>query len=399
MNVAKLQKILLICNFSTICLYLQEMLKAHKYRIYPDQAQQEQLAKAFGCVRFVYNLGLETKIAAWTSAQKSYSCIDLANQMKELKDNEASWLKDCPSQALQMSLRNLDNAYTNFFKRGSGFPKFKNKRGKQSIQFPQGVRLEEKTIFIPKLKSVGIDLHRPIGKGEIKTATLSRTTTGKYFISLLVDNGNATPNKKPIDASSAVGLDFGITHLAITSDGEKFENKDFLRSKMKELRVAQRSLSRKKKGSGRYLRQKQVVALLHEKVTNQRKDHLHKISRKLVDRYDTICLEDLSVSVMVKNRRLSRAISDMGWRELRSMLEYKAEWAGKNISVIGRFDPSTKMCSSCGKLNRELKLSDRKWTCACGAHHDRDINAAINIKQFGLRNQPGVSQREAIACA
>lgn len=395
------------------------MLKAHKYRIYPDQAQQEQLAKAFGCVRFVYNLGLETKIAAWTSAQKSYSCIDLANQMKELKDAEAPWLKDCPSQALQMSLRNLDNAYTNFFKRGSGFPKFKNKHGKQSMQFPQGIRLDDDgTIFIPKLKSVGIDLHRPIGKGELKTATLSRTTTGKYFISLLVDNGNGTPSKKPIDTTTAVGVDFGITHLAITSDGRKFENKDFLRSKMNELRVAQRSLARKTKGSGRYLRQKQVVALLHEKVRNQRRDYLHKISRELVDRYDTICLEDLDVKGMtarlepiqdgnggfLRNGQAaqtakSRAISDCGWRELRSMLEYKAEWAGKNISIIGRFDPSTKMCSSCGKLNRKLMLADRKWTCACGARHDRDVNAAKNIKQFGLRNQPGVSQREAIACA
>jgi putative transposase len=375
------------------------MLKTYKYRIYPNVEQQEQLAKAFGCVRFVYNLGLETKIAAWTSAKKTYSCIDLANQMKELKDAGAPWLKDCPSQALQMSLRNLDNAYTNFFKRGNGFPKFKNKHGKQSLQFPQGIRLEEGAIFIPKLKLVSIDLHRPIGKGEMKTATLSRTTTGKYFISLLIDNGKELPTKKSIDASTAIGVDLGIKDLAITSDGKKFENKDFFRSKMKELRIAQRSLARKKKGSGHYCRQKQVVALLHEKIGNQRRDYLHKISRELVDRHDTICLEDLSVADMTKDRSMTRAISDMGWRELRSMLEYKAEWAGKNISIIGRFDPSSKMCSCCGKINRELKLSDRKWICICGIVHDRDINAAINIKQFGLRNQPGVSQREATACA
>lgn len=395
------------------------MLKAFKYRIYPDQAQKELLAKAFGCVRFVYNLGLETKVAAWTSAQKRYSCIDLSNQMVELKNAEAPWLKDCPSQALQMSLRNLDNAYTNFFNRGFGFPKFKNKHGKQSMQFPQGIRFgDDGTIFIPKLKSVAIDLHRPIGKGEMKTATLSRTVTGKYFISLLVENGKELPPKKSIDASTAVGIDFGIKDLAITSDGKRFENKDFFKSAMRELRVAQRSLARKVKSSNHYKRQKLVVALLHEKVRNQRRDYLHKVSRELVDRYDTICLEDLDVKGMtarldpIQDERgnflrngqaaqtaKSRAISDCGWRELQSMLEYKAEWAGKNISIIGRFDPSTMMCSCCGKLNRELTLKDRKWKCQCGVRHDRDINAAMNIKQFGLRNQPGVSQREAEACA
>lgn len=396
------------------------MLKAYKYRIYPDQAQQEQLAKAFGCVRFVYNLGLETKVAAWTSAQKTYSCIDLSNQMVELKNAEAPWLKDCPSQALQMSLRNLDNAYTNFFKRGAGFPKFKNKHGKQSMQFPQKVRLSEdgKTIVIPKLKQIFIDLHRPLGNGDIKTTTLSRTTTGKYFVSILVENHLDTPTKKPINEKTAVGVDFGITHLAITSDGKKFENKEFLLSAMRALRVAQRSLARKQKDSNHYKRQKLVVALLHEKVRNQRQDYLHKVSRELVDRYDTICLEDLDIKGMtarlepiqdengnfLRNGQAaqtakSRAISDCGWRELRSMLEYKAEWAGKNISIIGRFDPSTMMCSCCGKLNRELTLKDRKWKCQCGARHDRDINAAINIKQFGLRNRPGASQREAIACA
>jgi len=374
------------------------MLKAYKYRIHPNQEQQEQLAKAFGCIRFVYNLGLETKIAAWTSAKKTYSCIDLANQMVELKNTDAPWLKDCPSQALQMSLRNLDNAYTNFFNRGAGFPKFKHKHGKQSISFPQGVRLQEGTIFLPKLKLVPIDLHRPLGKGDIKTTTVSRTTTGKYFVSILVDNHQEPPTKKPINETTTIGLDFGIQHLVTTSDGRKFENKDFLKKEMKALRVAQRSLARKKKDSGHYNKQKQVVALLHERIRNQRQDYLHKISKQLVDQYDTICLEDLSIAEM-KSGLLARAISDCGWRELRSMLEYKAEWTGKNISVIGRFDPSSKTCSCCGKLNRDLKLSDREWTCACGARHDRDINAAINIKQFGLRNQPGASQREAIACA
>lgn len=378
------------------------MLKAHKYRIYPTIAQQEQLAKAFGCARFVYNLGLETKTRAWTSAKKYIDVFDLSNQMKELKDTEAPWLKDCPSQALQMSMRNLDNAYTNFFKRGAGFPKFKNKHSKQSLSFPQGTRLSDDNnrIFIPKLKWVYIDLHRVLPEGEVKTVTVSRTTTGKFFVSILVDTKVDVPKKKVVNESTAVGVDLGIKDFCITSDGKKFENKDFFKSTMNKLRVAQRSLSKKVKGSKHYEKQKLVVALLHEKIRNQRQDYLHKISSYLVKTYDTICLEDLSVSNMQKNKNLSRAISDMGWREFRSMLEYKSEWRGKNIRVIGRFEPSSKMCSCCGKINKELKLSDRSWTCrSCEAIHDRDCNAAVNIKNFGLRNQPSASQREPLGCA
>ena len=369
------------------------MLKAYKYRIFPTTAQKEQLAKAFGCARFVYNLGLETKMSAWTSAKKYINIFDLSAQMKELKDTECPWLKDCPSQALQMSMRNLDNAYTNFFNRGAGFPKFKSKHSKQSIQLPQGTRISEdnKQIFIPKLKFVGIDLHQEF-KGDIKTVTVSRTVTNKYFVSILVDNKQEPPKKKSITEQTAVGVDLGIKDFAIVSDGKKFENKDFFKLAMQKLRVAQRSLARKQKGSNHYKKQKLVVALLHEKIRNQRQDYLHKISSYLVNNYDTICLEDLAVKNMVKNHNLARAISDMGWGEFRTMLEYKAERQGKNISVIGRFEPSSKMCSGCGKINKKLKLSDRDWSCSdCNAKHDRDVNAAINIKNFGLRNKPSVS--------
>lgn len=376
------------------------MLKAYKYRIFPTEEQQGLLANIFGQVRFIFNLGLETKITAYAGNKTNIDCFDLIKQVKELKDTECPWLKEAPSQALQMALRNLDNAYTNFFK-GRGFPKFKNKHGKQSFQLPQGVFLSEdnKQLFIPKLKFVGIDLHREF-KGDIKTVTVSRTVTNKYFVSILVDNKQELPKKKPITEQSAVGIDLGIKDFAITSDGEKFENKDFFKSTQRQLRVAQRSLSRKQKGSNHYKEQKLVVALLYEKVRNQRQDYLHKISKYLVDNYDTICLEDLSVKNMVKNHCLARAISDMGWGEFRTMLEYKAEWQGKNISVIGRFEPSSKTCNCCGKINKELTLNDREWTCVgCDTKHDRDVNASINIKNFGLRNKPSVSQREAIACA
>ena len=359
------------------------MLKAYKYRIFPTLIQQNQMLNIFGQVRFVYNLGLETKITAYAGNKVNIDCFDLHKQIKELKDTECKWLSESPAQALQASIRNLDNAYTNFF-RGAGFPKFKNKHGKQSFQLPQNVHLSKnnKQIHIPKLKYVDIDLHREF-KGDIKTVTVSKTVTDKYFVSILVDNKQELPNKKTIDVSTAVGIDLGIKDFCITSDGKKFENKDFFKSKMQKLRVAQRSLSRKKKGSNHYLKQKMVVALIHEKIGNQRQYYLHKISRYLVDNYDTICMEDLAVKNMVKNHKLSRAISDMGWSELRTMIDYKSIWYGKNVSIIGRFDPSSKTCSCCGKINKDLTLNDREWTCICGIKHDRDINAT-NTGPFSI---------------
>jgi putative transposase len=376
------------------------VLKSYKYRIYPDDVQKEYLSKIFGSVRFVYNLGLEAKISAYTGNKINITCIDLANQIKKLKDTECPWLKEIPSQALQMSVRNLDNAYTNFF-RGFGFPKFKNKHSKQSFQLPQGVSLSDnkKQIFIPKLKFVDIDLHREF-KGEIETVTVSKSITNKYYVSILVENNIPKPEKKPIKLETSVGIDLGIKDLVITSDGKKFENKDFFKSAARKLRVEQRSLARKTKGSNHYQKQKMVVVLLHEHIRNQRQDYLHKISKYLVDNYDTICMENLNVSGMMQNRNLARAISDMGWNELKSMIEYKCEWRGKNLSIIGRFDPSSKTCSNCGYIYRELTLKNREWTCSkCGTHHDRDVNAAINIKKFGLRNQPSVTQSEWLHCA
>ena len=383
------------------------MLKSYKYRIYPNQEQKELMQKIFGQVRFVYNLGLETKITNYLGNKKNITSIDLSNQIKELKDTECPWLKESPSQSLQMSVRNLDNAYTNFF-RGKGFPKFKNKYSKQSFQLPQGVWITDnnKQIYLPKLNLVDIDLHR-IFKGDIKTVAVSKTVTNKYYVSILLENHQVKPEKKQIKVETSVGIDLGIKDLVITSDGMKFKNHDFFKSEMKNLRVEQRSLSRKKKGSNHYLKQKMVVALLHEHIRNQRQDYLHKISKYLVDNYDTICMEDLNVSGMVKNHNLSRAILDMGWNELKLMIEYKCEWYGKNISMIGRFDPSSKTCNVCGTINKNLKLSDREWTCMitsrtffwkCNSHHDRDTNAAINIKNFGLRNKPSVTQSEWLHC-
>lgn len=370
------------------------MLKAYKYAILPTEEQKLQLAKFFGSCRFVYNLGLETKMRAWTTARKHLNCIELANQMKELKDTEAPWLAECPSQALQMSLRNLDNAYTKFFK-GAGFPKFKSRHDRQSIQFPQGVstNFDNSTIFLPKLKNVTCIFHR-LFEGNIKTVTLSRTATGKYFVSILVENQIQSAKKKPVKENTAVGIDVGIKALATLSDGTAFGNPKHLRTNLKKLRVEQRRLSRRlkrgaKEQSKSYLKQKLVVAKLHERIKNQREDYLHKTTTDIIKRFDTVCLEDLNIKGMMQNSKLALAIGEVGWHKFKSMLEYKAEWYGKNIQYIGRFDPSSKLCSTCGNIFKELSLKDRSWTCqSCGTHHDRDVNAAKNIKNFGLRNQP-----------
>jgi putative transposase len=364
------------------------VLKAYKYRIYPSEAQKQDLAKFFGGCRFVYNLGLETKIRAYTSAKKTLNCFDLNKQLTELKQTEAIWLNDCPSSALVMSLRNLDNAYTRFFK-GGGFPKFKNRYSIQSIQFPQDVSVNGSFIRIPKIKLVPIVLHRPLGIGKIKTTTLTKTPTGKYFVSILIDNSVELPQKKPISEQTTVGIDLGIKDLAILSDSTTYENKHFFKKSKNNLRRQQRSLSRKKEGSKRREKQRLVVACVHEKIRNQRVDYLHKITTDIVKRFDTVCMEDLNVQGMMQNRKLSLAIAEIGWHSFLTMLKYKCDWYGKNFIQIGRFEPSSKICSNCGAINKELTLSVRNWDCkVCGVSHDRDQNAAKNIKNFGLRNKP-----------
>ncbi len=364
------------------------MLRAYKYCLLPTESQKQQLAQAFGCVRFVWNLGLETRITAFKSYGKSLNFFDLAKQVTELKNTDAPWLKECSAQALQMSLRNQDNTYTKFFK-GGGFPKFKSKHGRQSLQFPQDVRVDfdRRKVFLPKLKWVDYVFSRTF-KGEIKTVTVSKAVTGKYLVSILVETGIALPVKKPVEHGTAVGIDLGIKDFAVTSDGQTFANERFLSSKFRQLRIAQRSLARKVKGSQNRQKQKLVVAKLHEKIKNQRSDYLHKVSTAIIKRYDTVVLETLNTSGMMRNRKLSRAIGEMGWHEFNSMLDYKAGWQGKNIVLIGRFEPSSRICSICGWHNKDLKLSDRVWTCANGHVLDRDLNAAQNIKDFGLRTKP-----------
>lgn len=369
------------------------MLKAYKYRLFPTEVQKNQLTNYLGCCRFIYNLGLETKIAAYVSAKKNITCFDLIKQTTDLKKS-VPWLAECPAQSLQMSLRNLDNAYTKFFK-GAGFPKFKKKYSTQSIQFPQGVfvNFDKKNLIVPKLKNINCVFHRKFN-GIIKTVTISKTTTNKYFASILVENKYEVATKISMGINSTVGIDMGIKTFATLSDGTQFNSPKFLRGQLKGLRIEQRKLRRKfKKGikeqSKGYQKQKLIVAKLHEKIANRRKDFLQKTSTAIIKQYDTICLENLNIQGMMKSN-LAKSIADVSWSEFNRILEYKALWYGKNIIYIGRFEPSSKICSICGTINKELKLSDRVWTCKCGVTHDRDKNAAINIKNFGLRNQPNI---------
>lgn len=361
------------------------MIKAYKYRIYPNKVQEEMFSKHFGSARFVYNWGLENKIKIYQTTGKGISCFDLIKKMVAELKPEHVWLSEVNSQSLQMSLRNLDNAFTKFFKKSAKFPKFKSKHGKQSFQCPQhcSVDFSSNKINIPKIKNIKIKIDREF-TGKIKTVTISKTPTGKYFVSILVDNGINLPATNNPTKDKSIGVDLGIKDFAVLSTGEKITNPKHLKSSEKRLKRKQRQLSKKKKGSANRSKACKKVALLHEKVANKRKDFLHKLSKRLIDENQAVCLEDLAVKNMIKNQHLSKAISAVGWGMFRSFCEYKAEWYGKTTIIIGRFEPSSKMCDNCGSINRNLKLKDRSWACGCGATHDRDILAARNILNFAF---------------
>ena len=357
------------------------MLKAFKYKLSPTKEQSILLNKHIGASRFVFNLALECKQMAWAGNKINLSCFSLHSQLKDLK-TECEWLKEINSQSLQQSITNLDKAYTAFFKGQNSFPNFKKKSNGGSFNIPQNVILENDKLIVPKFKK-GIDivLHRPI-KGEIRQATISRTPTGKYFVSILCETGEPIKPKATIKENTTVGIDLGIKTYLVSSDGKEFDNPKFLRKAQIKLKYVQRKYS-KHKGK----RTKHKLAILHEKVANQRKDFLHKTSSELIKNHDSLAIEDLAVSNMVKNHKLAQSISDAGWSTFVTMLEYKAEWYGKNILKIGRFEPSSKLHANCGHINKDLKLSDREWICPkCGDVVSRDVNAAINIKSFALKN-------------
>lgn len=356
------------------------MVKTFKYRLMPTPTQQGSIDKHIGCCRFIYNLALETKQMAYAGNRINISGFDLMKQLPGLK-TEYEWLKDVSAQSLQQSIIHLDTAFTRFFKGHAGFPKFKKKTNGGSFNAPQDVVVKENKLFISRFREgVNIILHRKI-KGEIRQATIKRTPTGKYFVSILCETGGAIKQKSAVQEKTSVGIDLGINNFLVSSDGKQVNNPRFLKKSLPRLKYFHSKYSKNKGKRTQYR-----LRRLYEIVANQRKDFLHKTSSELIKNHDTICIEDLNIEGMIKNHKLAQAITDVSWGEFVRQLEYKAEWYGKNIIRIGRFDPSSKTCSKCGSINKELTLKDREWTCVCGEILDRDVNAAINIKNFAFRN-------------
>lgn len=366
-------------------------LKAFKYRIYPTLEQKVLIHQHFGSARWIYNYALNKKMVAYQTEKKLLSRFDIQAEIPLLKkDEKTEWLKNVNSQTLQASLEHLDKAYSKFFKEKKGFPNFKSKHdNRQSFSVPQNgkVDFEASRLNLPKFKTdIKIVLHRKF-EGKIKTITISKTPTDKYFASVLVEMNEIIPTKTPIDENKAVGIDLGIKTFAVLSDGLSIENPRNLKRSLKRLKQCQRAMSRKKKGSSNRNKARLRLASIHEKVTNQRTDFLHKTSNMIVENYDTICLETLTASNMMKNHKLAQALSDIAIGKFNTQLEYKAKWYGKNILRIGRFEPSSRLCT-CGIINKELKLSDRAWTCkSCNTTHDRDVLASNNIKRMAFHSQ------------
>lgn len=365
------------------------MFKAYKYRLYPNKDQQAKIDHTIGVCRLVYNLSLETKIRAWQSARKNLSAYDLMNQLPELK-NDFIWIKQVDSQSLQSAIKKVDAAFQNFFK-GFGFPKFRSKRkGIQSFQCPNNTRKinwNESTLTIPKIANIPIQLSRKF-EGHIKTVTISKTPTGKYFASILVDNKVELPIMPLITEQNTIGIDVGIKSFVVTSNGREFEPNRKLKGNLKRLQCLQYRASRKQRGSNNRTKAKLSVATLHEKITNQRTDYIQKVTTRLIcdNQAECFVIEDLNVTGMLKNSNLAQAIADVAFGKFFEVLKYKCSWYGKNLIVINRWAPSSKRCSCCGAINEGLTLADREWTCnGCVTSHDRDRNAAKNIKWYGLQ--------------
>jgi putative transposase len=366
-------------------IYTKIMIKATKIRIYPDTQQEEKLAKAFGCARWFWNNSLNETQKVYKDTGKGLGQFALNARLPGLKQ-AFDWLGETHSQVLQSVSLNLSRAFVNFFERRAEYPTFKSKHGKQSIQYPQGVKIVEGCkVFLPKIGHVKAVVHREI-VGNIKTVTISKTPTGKYFAAILTENGLDAP---AISFDGKIlGIDVGLTHLAITSDGSKFDNPKHVAKAQKNLKRKQQKLSRKVKGSNTRNKARLLVAKAHEKVANTRKDYLHKLSHKLVNdnQVQVIAVEDLHVKGMMRNHCLAKAIGDVGWGAFTGMLKYKAEQAGKGYIEVNRFFPSSKACSCCLHVQSSMPLNIRNWKCdKCGEIHDRDINAAMNIRNEAQR--------------
>lgn len=359
--------------------------RAYKYRFYPTPEQAEQLAKTFGCVRYVYNRALAERSRAWTREQRRVSYAESDKMLTGWKrDPETEWLTEPSTGPLQATLRNLQRAFDQFWRKQTGYPKFK-KKGKSkdsATYFSNCFTYRDGRITLAK-QSEPLDIRwsRPLPEGAVPSqVTVSRDSAGRHHIAILVEE--TIHEHAPTDVT--VGVDAGITSLYTFSTGEKVSNPRYEKLDRTRLAKAQRVLAKKQRGSNNRAKARLKVARIHAQISDRRRDHLHKLSTRVVRENQVITIEDLSVRNMVRNHNLARAISDASWSQFRSMLEYKADWYGRTVVAVDRFYPSSKTCSTCGRIADRLPLDIREWTCPCGAVHDRDVNAAKNIQAAGL---------------
>ena len=363
----------------------------YKFRIYPNDEQQQKLAKCFGCQRFVYNYFLNKRNDRYLQNETSNYNKDAADLTKLKK--EIPWLKEALSQSLQRTLRNLDTAFNSFFAKRNKFPRFKSRRDKQSFCIPQNTEVKDGRLYIPKFKEgIKIKQHRAV-EGEIINSTISKKPCGHYYVCITVERKIEKHKRN----DKTVGVDLGIKDLAVLSDGTRHKNIKSYRTLETRLARLQRRHSKKKKGSANREKLRKKVARLHEKIANIRSNHLHQITFKIVSENQTICLEDLNVKGMLKNRRLAKSVADVSFYEFVRQVVYKSDWYGRTVILIDRWYPSSKTCNHCHFVNQDLTLADRDWDCPrCGRRLDRDLNAAKNIEREGLRlNTVGTTEIEA----
>ncbi|MHA3606900.1 RNA-guided endonuclease InsQ/TnpB family protein [Yersinia enterocolitica] len=361
------------------------MYRATKVRIYPTPEQAELLEKQFGIVRFVYNKALHIRSHWYKRHGVSLNNVKHIQPLLPIakKSHSYSWLKQADSNSLQVALQNLDQAFKNFFEKRTKYPRFKRKHGSQSSYHCSSLKITADTIKIPKISAIRANIHREI-VGKVKSITITRSATGKYYASILCDNGIETP-AKPSKISRVMGMDMGLSHYAIMSDGVKVANPRHLINASRNLRRKQKALSRKQKGSANRKKARIRLAALHERVANARADFQHKLSRAIVDENQAVIVETLKTANMMKNHNLARAIGDAGWHSFIAKLEYKAAEKGVHLIKLAPWFASSKTCHCCGYKMPEMPLHKRIWRCPeCGIEHDRDINAALNIRQKGI---------------
>jgi putative transposase len=363
----------------------QQVKRAFKFRFYPTDEQAAELSRTFGCVRLVYNKALQARSDAWRKDQRRIGYVESSAMLTGWKrEDDLAFLNEVSSVPLQQSLQHLQKAFANFWGKRAKYPHFKSKKkSRASAEYSRsGFRYRNGRLFLAKMpESLNIVWSRPLPEGaEPTTVTVSKDAAGRWFVSMLCDDRiEAAPA-----TDQTVGIDAGLTTLMTLSTGEKIANPRHERRDRKALAKAQRELSRKQKGSANRDKARVKVARVHARVTDRRADHLHKLTTRLVRENQAIVIEDLTVRNMVKNHSLARAISDASWTTFRGMLEYKCQWYGRDLVVIDRWYPSSKLCSACGALQGKMPLNVREWTCPCGAVHDRDVNAALNLKAAGL---------------